>query len=96
MLAWTNEERVAIITGVFGLVGILIGLLLQQRKVHNDNRNDHAKTMLDVKTLSATVSSIHADVRDTRADVRDIKATIRDHGQRLNVLEDPETEEKYV
>ena len=92
MLAWTNEERVAIITGMFGLAGILVGLLLQQRKVHNDNRNDHAKTMVDVKSLSETVGFIREDVRDTRADVREIKNTLRDHDKRLDGLEDPESE----
>lgn len=96
VLAWTNEERVAIITGMFGLFGILVGLLLQQRKVHNDNRDDHAQTMMNVANLTETVSAIREDVRDTKADVREIKATIREHGKRLDGLEETENEDRYV
>jgi len=89
MLALTDGERVAIITGMFAIAGVLLSLLQQTRKVHRENRNDHAKTMVDVKLLAETLTEVHHDVRDTRADVREIKGTLRHHDSRLSDLEPP-------
>lgn len=67
---------VAAVTGLFGLATVLF-----QRKVHRDNRADHAAT-------AEVVREMRGDVSEIKADVREVKADIRSHGERLRRLED--------
>lgn len=85
-----TQPQAEVIVAFIALLGTLVGLYIQNRRVHRDNRNDHHQTMANVKTLTDTVHSIHADVLDTKADVRIIKTTLVDHEHRLDDLEDPD------
>lgn len=76
---------VAVITGTFGLVGTV----LVQRRVHRENRSDHAQTVAKVDGLIGKVDTLGTTVGDVRDDVRDMRADLRDHGTRLRHLEHP-------
>lgn len=76
---------VAVVSGVFGLATIVV-----QRRVHRDNRSDHAQTVAKVDELVSSVGALDAKVDDVRADVREVKADLRDHSARLRVIEHPE------
>ena len=66
---------VALITGTFGLLNIWF-----QRRVHRDNRNDHAETSERIRELTGHVRDVHDDVKDVRS-------TLRQHANRLFHLE---------
>lgn len=73
---------VALITGVFGLLGIWF-----QAKVHRDNRSDHSSTAEAVDRLSAKVDDLSEDVRIIRRDVRDLKDDDRALDARMKAVE---------
>ena len=75
---------VAVVSGVFGIVTIIV-----QRRVHRDNRSDHAMTVAKVDGLVQAVGAIDAKVDEVRADVLDVKADLRDPSARLRVIEAP-------
>ena len=69
-----------VVAAIVALTGVLAGLWVQNRKVHRDNRSDHAATM-------QVVGELRTDVREMRADVRDVRDEVRSHGDRLRILE---------
>lgn len=69
-------------------------LLEQQRKVHEDNRLDHADTAMKVDSLLTTAHVLHAKVEsvDSRLDMvhddlKHVKHSLRDHSIRIHDLE---------
>ena len=96
MIAVLSAGDAAVIAACISAVVGPVVVILVQRKVHADNRSDHAQTMHKVSTLIVSVdelktgqAEIKSEVRDLRADVRDLKASDRDHGDRLDELEHP-------
>ena len=81
----------ALIDGQAGVVGALLAALavaipswLTQRRVHRDNREDHASTAAVVAQIAVDMTEVKSDVRDVKADVRDLKAADRMLTQRLD------------
>ena len=96
MIAVLSAGDAAVIAACISAVVGPVVVIWVQRRVHADNRSDHAQTMRKVSTLIVSVDDLKAgqaeiksEVRDLRADVRDLKASDRDHGDRLDELEHP-------
>jgi len=77
----------AVVVAVVTIVPSLLALWFQQRRVHADNRSDHASTMVKVDGLVSTIGDMRADQLDIKADVRETRDTLRDHGTRIRNLE---------
>lgn len=89
MVAVFTDADATVIAAVIALVGILAAQWRQNRRVHRENRDDHAATGRKVDQLVAGQSEFRTDIREMRADVRDIKSDVRSHGDRLRHLELP-------
>ena len=76
-----------VIVGLFVLIGTLAGLFVQGRKIHRENRSDHAVVAQVVADTAAKVDRLIDGQIDIKADVSDIKAEVRHHGERLRHLE---------
>jgi hypothetical protein len=85
----TSSPDATIIVAVVVVLGHLANIWVQ-RRVHRDNRDDHAQTAAKVDELLVQAATLGADVRDVKADVRDVKSTLRDHGHRIDDLEHQE------
>jgi hypothetical protein len=93
------DPGTANIVGAFlALLGVLIpafiALFFQNKRVHNDNRNDHAETSKKVDELiggvtllTANVSNVETRVEVMQGDVTDMKFHLRDHSSRIRDLE---------
>lgn len=83
MLAFTETERLALIavlgTTIPALLGLL-GIYVQNRRLSNAQRDDHANTARKVDDLVLGQAEI-------KADLRDVKDEVRSHGDRLRSLE---------
>ena len=83
MFALTETERIALIavlgTTIPALLGLL-GIYVQNRRLSNDQRSDHANTARKVDELVTGQAEI-------KADLRDVKDEVRSHGDRLRSLE---------
>jgi len=98
MLAEVDTGTANIVVGLLTLLGVLIpaftALFFQNRRVHNDNRNDHAETskkvdelLGGVTLLTTNVSNVEARVEIVQEDVTDMKFHLRDHSSRIHRLE---------
>jgi hypothetical protein len=65
----------------------MAALWFQARRVHADNRSDHAQTAAAVDGLVGTIGDMRADQLDIKADVRETRDTLRDHSSRIRDLE---------
>ena len=83
MIALSETERIALIavlgTTIPALLGLL-GIYIQNRRLSNDQRSDHANTARKVDELVSGQAEI-------KADIRDVKDEVRSHGDRLRNLE---------
>ena len=96
MIAVLSAGDAAVIAACISAVVGPVVVIWVQRRVHADNRSDHAQTMRKVSTLIVSVDDLKAgqaeiksEVRDLRADVRDLKSSDRDHDARIDELEHP-------
>lgn len=90
----TATVAAAFFTMLGVLVPALVALYMQQRKVHKDNRSDHAETSKKVDDLigivtplSVNVSSVESRLEMVQEDVKDMKYHLRDHSVRILNLE---------
>ena len=83
MIAFSETERLAMIavlgTTIPALLGLL-GIYVQNRRLSNAQRDDHANTAKKVDDLVIGQAEI-------KADIRDVKDEVRSHGDRLRSLE---------
>jgi septal ring factor EnvC (AmiA/AmiB activator) len=74
-------------------------LMTEQKRVHDDNRNDHLSTTKKVESLIETINDmrerqidIRTNVVEIKEDVVEIKQTLAEHDVRLEDLEDTQSE----
>ena len=83
MIAVTESQSIALIavlgTTIPALLGLL-GIYVQNKRLSNAQRHDHASTALKVDDLILGQAEI-------KADLRDVKDEVRSHGDRLRSLE---------
>ena len=83
MTALSENQSIALIavlgTTIPALLGLL-GIYVQNRRLSNVQRDDHASTAKKVDDLVVGQAEI-------KADIRDVKDEVRSHGDRLRSLE---------
>jgi low affinity Fe/Cu permease len=83
MIALSENLSVALIavlgTTIPALLGLL-GIYVQNRRLSNVQRDDHANT-------AKKVDDLVVGQREIKADIRDVKDEVRSHGDRLRSLE---------
>lgn len=75
MIALTDAQSTAIITGVFGVLLAVIKLGFGLRKLSIENKKQHDENRIssqaDMAALAAQLDMVHDDVKTSRVELRD-------------------------
>jgi len=91
----------ALATIIVAIIGLVAAIVVEQirtrnhmKKVHSENRSDHAFVAKKLDSLGGKVDNVALDLRDVKADVRDLKQDHRNlanqHRQLAQQFEDRE------
>jgi len=85
----------AIATIIVAAIGLITAIVVEQirtrshmRKVHAENRSDHAFVAGKLDSLGNKIDNVALDLRDVKADVRDLKQDHRQLAQKHRELAD--------